>query len=608
VTNLSAVTVEPSRGRAGWRSMLPRWSPKLGVGLVLTGLILFIGLIGPLLVGDPNTIRDISLTPPSGDFWLGTTWTGQDVVAQLAHATRGSLYIGLLVGVMSTALSALFGIVGSYIGGVVDEGFNLFSNVMLVIPGLPLVIVISAFVPADQRGMWTIAVVLAITGWAASARVLRAQTLSLRNRDYVAAAKVSGERPWRVITVEILPNLLPLLASQLVFSVIYAILSEAGLSFLGLGASNSSTLGTMLYYAQNSFALQREAWWWFVPPGLIIALFGCGLALVNFSIDEIINPKLRDIPRRTKAVAERHAQPAERTDDDVVLTVNNLSVVYQVDKPVHAVKDVSITLRRGEILGLAGESGCGKTTLAYAVNRLHRPPAEVTTGTVTFHDREGGDIDVLALTPGELRAFRWSKLSMVFQGAMNALNPVITVRAQLDDVLTTHRPEMTKDQRKAKCEEVLKLVGVDVRRLSSFPHELSGGMRQRVMIAMALLLDPQVMIMDEPTTALDVVVQRGILREILRLRDEIGFAVLFITHDLPLLLELADRIAVMKEGEVVEYATAQDMFAQPAHPYTRQLLDSFPSLTGERGSFVRSGEQLTPVDRSGEPTPSGGVR
>ncbi|MGM1061613.1 dipeptide/oligopeptide/nickel ABC transporter permease/ATP-binding protein [Saccharothrix sp. Mg75] len=598
MTNLSPVTVAPPRGRSGWRSMLPRWSPKLAVGLGLIAAITLLGLVGPLLVGDPNAIRDTGLTPPGGEFWLGTTLTGQDVLAQIAHATRGSLYLGLLVGVMATFLSALFGIVGSYVGGYVDEAFSLFSNVMLVIPGLPLVIVISAFVPADQRGSWTIAVVLAITGWAASARVLRAQTLSLRNRDYVAAARVAGEKPWRVITVEILPNLLPLLASQFVFSVIYAILSEAGLSFLGLGASNSSTLGTMLYYAQNGFALQREAWWWFVPPGLIIALFGCGLSLVNFSIDEIINPKLRDIPRRRAADVVRAPEPVARPDDDVVLTVRDLSVVYRVDRPVHAVERVSLTLRRGEILGLAGESGCGKTTLAYAVNRLHRPPAEVSTGSVTFHDRDGGDVDVLALAPGELRAFRWSKLSMVFQGAMNALNPVITVRAQLEDVLTTHRPGMTREQRRARCEEVLELVGVDVRRLTSYPHELSGGMRQRVMIAMALLLDPQVMIMDEPTTALDVVVQRGILREILRLRDEIGFAVLFITHDLPLLLELADRIAVMKDGEVVEYATAREVHENPSHPYTRQLLDSFPSLTGERGAFVRSGE----------PTAPGGVR
>ncbi|MBP2338912.1 ABC-type dipeptide/oligopeptide/nickel transport system ATPase component/ABC-type dipeptide/oligopeptide/nickel transport system permease subunit [Saccharothrix coeruleofusca] len=598
MTDLGPATVAPPRGRAGWRSMLPRWSPKLGVGLGLIAVIALFGVLGPLFVGDPATIRDLGLTPPGGEHPLGTTLTGQDVLAQLAHSTRGSLHIGLLVGVLATLLSALFGIVGGYVGGVVDEAFSLFSNVMLVIPGLPLVIVVSAFVPADQRGSWTVAVVLAITGWAASARVLRAQTLSLRTRDYVAAARVAGEKPWRVVTVEVLPNLLPLLASQFVFSVVYAILSEAGLSFLGLGASNSSTLGTMLYYAQNGFALQREAWWWFVPPGLVIALFGCGLALVNFSIDEIINPGLRDIPRRARAEAVREPAPAARTDDDVVLTVDRLSVVYQVDTPVHAVKDVSLTLRRGEILGLAGESGCGKTTLAYAVDRLHRPPAEVTGGSVTFHDRDGEDVDVLALRPEELRAFRWSKLSVVFQGAMNALNPVITVRAQLEDVLITHRPGMSRAARRARCEEVLRLVGVDLRRLGSFPHELSGGMRQRVVIAMALLLDPQVMIMDEPTTALDVVVQRGILREIMRLRDEIGFAVLFITHDLPLLLELADRIAVMKDGEIVEHGPAEQVHREPRHPYTRRLLDSFPSLTGERGAFVRSGE----------PAPSGGAR
>jgi ABC-type dipeptide/oligopeptide/nickel transport system ATPase subunit len=159
--------------------------------------------------------------------------------------------------------------------------------------------------------------------------------------------------------------------------------------------------------------------------------------------------------------------------------------------------------------------------------------------------------------------------------------------AQLDDVLLTHRPEMSRDERRKRCVEVFRLVGVDPKRLGSYPHELSGGMRQRVMIAMALLLDPQVMIMDEPTTALDVVVQRGILLEILKFRDELGFAVVFITHDLPLLLEIADRIAVMRDGEVVEQGTAEDLHANPRHSYTRELLDSFPSLTGDRGGFVR---------------------
>ncbi len=294
------------RSRSALRQMLPTMTPWLALGLVLIGGIALFGILGPLFVSDPAAIRSIGLTPPSADFVLGTTQTGQDVLAQLAYATRGSLEIGLIVGVLATVLSAFFGILGAYIGGFADEAFSLLSNVFLVIPGLPLVIVISGFVPAEARGLWTIAVVLAITSWAGSARVLRAQTLSIRSRDYVSASKVAGERAWRVITVEILPNLLPVLASQFVFAVIAAILGEAGLSFLGLGASNSSTLGTMLFYAQNGFALSLGAWWWFVPPGLMIALFGMGLSLVNFSIDEIINPKLKNV--RMHARRERRAR------------------------------------------------------------------------------------------------------------------------------------------------------------------------------------------------------------------------------------------------------------------------------------------------------------
>src|SRR3954447_3793525 len=289
------------RPRPAWRLMLPTMTPWLALGIVLVVGIMLYGLIAPYLVQDPDAISDIGLSPPSSEHLLGTTQTGQDVFAQLAHATRGSLEIGLIVGVLATALSAFFGIYGAYRGGVTDESFSLLSNVFLVIPQLPLIIVISGFVPKESRGLGTVVVVLALTGWAASARVLRAQTLSVRTRDYVAAARIAGEKPWRVICVEILPNLLPVLASQFVFAVIAAILSEAGLSFLGLGASNSSTLGTMLYFAQNGFALQRDAWWWFVPPGLIIAAFGCGLALINLSLDEIINPRRRRPGRRRSA-------------------------------------------------------------------------------------------------------------------------------------------------------------------------------------------------------------------------------------------------------------------------------------------------------------------
>ena len=283
-----------------------------------------------------------------------------------------------------------------------------------------------------------------------------------------------------------------------------------------------------------------------------------------------------------------------RHEKNPVLTVEDFSVDYMVENPVHAVRDVSFSLGRGEILGLAGESGCGKSTLAYGITRLLKPPAVVTSGSVVFHSREGYAIDIGALEGDDLRAFRWSRISIVFQGAMNSLNPVINIRAQLEDIFTTHRPEIGKKERRELCGDLLERVGVDRSRLRSFPHELSGGMRQRVMIAMAMALDPQVMIMDEPTTALDVVVQREILREITRLREELGFAVIFITHDLPLLLEISDRIAVMRNGEIVELGEAADLYLHPKHDYTKQLLSSFPSLTGARGDFVRTGIEKGP--------------
>jgi peptide/nickel transport system ATP-binding protein len=294
---------------------------------------------------------------------------------------------------------------------------------------------------------------------------------------------------------------------------------------------------------------------------------------------------------------------------NTLLDVRHMSVDYNAfNGTVHAVNDVSLSLKRGEILGLAGESGSGKSTLAYAISRLLRPPAVITGGEVIYYPSADHDtdyqtvrksslktgkalqnghaadegIDILQLSPAQLRAFRWNELSIVFQSAMNALNPVMSVGDQIMDVLKTHRPDMGADARVRRARELLQLVGIAPDRLRSYPHELSGGMRQRAIIAIALALRPELIIMDEPTTALDVVVQREILQLISELCKEFNTSLIFITHDLSLLLELADTIAIMYAGNIIEHTTSSELYKSPRHPYSYGLLNSFPTLHGPR--------------------------
>jgi len=267
--------------------------------------------------------------------------------------------------------------------------------------------------------------------------------------------------------------------------------------------------------------------------------------------------------------------------DDPILSVRGLSVEYvTVSGPVRAVEDITIEVYPGEFLGIVGESGSGKSTLLFAVTQLLSPPARIAGGEVLFTGK-----DLVALSEQQLRHLRWRDFSVVMQSAMNALNPVLSLSAQMRDVCEAHTG-LSRAQITERSSEVLRLVGIDPIHLRSYPHQLSGGMRQRAMIAMALLFSPQLVVMDEPTSSLDVVAQRSLMIQIKRLQVQLGFAVVFVTHDMSLISRVSDRLGVMYAGRIVELGRTRTVFDRPLHPYTRGLLDAFPSIEVSRRHLI----------------------
>jgi peptide/nickel transport system permease protein len=265
---------------------------KAATGLAILGIYGLFAIIGPWVAPyDPDARSSDLVQPPSAKHWFGTTHLGQDILSQILVGTRGVIVVGLIAGVIATVLSILIGVTSGYLGGAADESLSAVSNVFLVIPALPLIIIVTSTI--SNAGDLIVALVIGLTSWAWGARVLRAQTLSLRRRDYVEAARATGEKTWRIILFEILPNLTAVIASGFVGTVIFAVLSEITLAFIGISSISTWNWGTILFWAQGQQALAQGAWWWFVPAGLAIALLGTALALVNFGIDEFVSPRLR---------------------------------------------------------------------------------------------------------------------------------------------------------------------------------------------------------------------------------------------------------------------------------------------------------------------------
>jgi peptide/nickel transport system permease protein len=573
-------------GRVGdlWRAISRSRKAVVGVVLMLVFVVvsIFPGQIAPY---DPRAKEFPPGLPASWHHLLGTTAYGEDIFSQLVWGTRGSLVIALAVGALATALAVLVGVSAGYLGGTTDGFLSLVTDVILVLPIFPLIIVIAAY--EKNAGFLTLIVVLGVLGWSYGARQLRSQTLSLRRREFLESARVRGERKSYVILFEILPTMTSLIVATFLGAALYAVLTAAGLQFIGLGDPNSLSWGTMLYWAQNNEALFAGMPLWAIAPGVCIALLGASFAFLNYAFDEISSPALRvrkleraRFPKSSPPPPELVPVPAS---DQPVLKVEDLSVAYATDGgPVVAVDHVDLELARGEFLAIVGESGCGKSTLLYAIARLLGSPlpGEIVGGRVLFQGR-----DLVLLEERELRRVRWRDFSVVMQGAMNALNPVLTVADQMRDACEAHS-NMSKKEIEARSRELLKLVSIDPVHLHSYPHQLSGGMRQRAMIAMALLFTPDLVIMDEPTSALDVVAQRSLMVQIKELQEQLGFAVIFVTHDMSLVSHFSDRLLVMYAGQVAELAETRDLFDRPLHPYSQGLLGAFPSLHGPKVRLV----------------------
>jgi peptide/nickel transport system permease protein len=310
ITTAEPAVVIADKVPGRWRRM----PTKAKVGAILLGVFVLAGIIGPLVApydpGYQNPNPALSLNAPSVAHLLGTTQSGQDVLSQLLTGIRLTLELAVIVGVVATALSVIVGVTSAFLGGVWDEVLSLLSNVFLVIPALPLLVILLGYLP--QKGQTPTIIVLSALGWAWGARVIRAQTLAIRNRDFVAAARETGESTWRILAFEIVPNEVSLIAASFVNTVLYAIGASVALAFIGLADLNSWSLGTMLYWAQSQDALQLGAWWWFVPPGLAVALMGTGLVLLNTGIDEFGNPRLRDASNSAR-ISGRRLPPTDPT-------------------------------------------------------------------------------------------------------------------------------------------------------------------------------------------------------------------------------------------------------------------------------------------------------
>lgn len=564
-----------------------RRNPSLVIGSVLFFLLLLSSVIGRFFV-DLENARPISvmpLQPPSWEMPFGSDKQGRDLLAVMVAGTPLTLRIGLIAGFIGLGLGGLIAFVSAYYGGWLDTILRGIVDVGLTVPGLMVLIVVAMMVPGGLS-VDQMALVVASLAWLYPARTIRAQVLTLRERNYIQVARLSGMPGLMIILTEILPNLLPYLAASLVGAVSAAVLASIGLEQLGLGPMDAPTIGMTLFWISYNAAVINGWWWWWLPPIVVIGLLFISLFLISVGLDEIANPRMRKPAAAKPRPSSALPGPVKVVTSDpdqrpAVLRLENLTVYYETPQgPVHAVEGVSFSLRPQERFGLVGESGSGKSSMALTIMRLIKPPARVMAGHIWFDDK-----DLLTLTETAMKELRLAQIAMIAQGSMNSLNPVMRVRDQIGVGLADHGVVLSKQALEEQVTALLAEVGLAPQVANMFPHELSGGMKQRVVIAIAISLRPRVIIADEPTSALDVVVQRQVMETLKNVQAEIDAAVILVGHDMGLMAQFVQRLGVMYAGRLMEVAPVREIFRQPRHPYTQLLISSLPS-TEVKGQFT----------------------
>jgi peptide/nickel transport system permease protein len=550
-----------------------------GFGAVVLGLIVVLAVLTPVLpLLPPNETNTANrfLRPLSDGHMLGTDHLGRDLLSRLMWGTRLSLAVGFAAALVAGLVGAAIGVMAGYFGGRTD---NVTMRGVDMLMAFPYILLALAIVAVLGPGLLNALIAVAVVNIPFFARNIRGVTVGIAHREFIDAARLAGMGHMRILLTEVLPNIVPVVVIAMSTTIGWMILETAGLSFLGLGSQPpQADLGSMLGEARSALITAPHT---SIVPGVMILLIVMSVNLLGDGIRDALDPRLRSgalsRPMATTRV-ERRSVPAPTGEG--LLRIDELETQFHIGARIYrAVNAVSLDLKPGECLGLIGESGSGKSVTALSVMGLvASPPGVITGGAVRLEGQ-----DLIGAPYEVLRSLRGRRVAYIFQDPLATLHPLYRIGDQLVEAIRVHAPVSYREAyaRAVKLLEDVRIPNAPAR-ARAFPHELSGGMRQRVGIAMALANDPDIIIADEPTTALDVTVQAQILALLSDLRRSRGLAILFITHDFGVVGQLCDRVAVMYAGRIVEAGATQEVLAAPAHPYTKRLIACVPELGAGR--------------------------